>query len=145
MSLENTTLLLAVRIDHGDRLNNLTRCLKYTLSKFSGLKVVLIENGPKQLTGPALRAVEDYADRIDYEFQEEQSSLFHRTKVLNDCLRKSTTRVVSLYDVDVILPLESFIKAERMIVNGTFHMYYHSPTLPAAFTCRRRGEMRCWI
>ena len=56
-------------------------------------------------------------DHIDYTFEKQNNNFFHKTKILNDLIDKSTTEVVANYDTDVILPVKSIRKAYEMIAS----------------------------
>jgi predicted glycosyltransferase involved in capsule biosynthesis len=49
---------------------------------------------------------------------------FHRTKYLNIMLDEVKTPVVINYDIDVILPVESYVKCRNSIVEGETDVYY---------------------
>lgn len=120
INLKNTTFIMSIRVDHEDRLNNLKVVLIYLLYHFD-TTIIIIENGPKShfdhikniLTSKQL-------SNLNYEFQYSNNNLFHKTQVLNDCLRKVKTSVISSYDVDCLLPLKCYVDAEQLLLNNTY-------------------------
>jgi predicted glycosyltransferase involved in capsule biosynthesis len=113
--MENCTVLLALYIESDDRMANATRTLKYLSENLTGIKIIIIE-----VNRPKLRVLveylnEMYGGRIDYEFIADPNPMFHRTRYLNIGLRKVSTKVVIVHDIDCVLPLNSYMEAERMI------------------------------
>ena len=52
---------------------------------------------------------------ISYYFEKESDdSFFHKTRYFNELLSKCNTDVVSAYDIDVLLPVSTYLKAEKM-------------------------------
>lgn len=105
-----------------DRLQNTYRCLEYLLSNFGRLRVIIVEDGVRPQVDQVLRdeSMLAYKDRVTYSFVEDHSRTFHRTKRLNECLKKVQTPITIIHDVDVILPLSSMVEAQRMIAEGGY-------------------------
>jgi hypothetical protein len=120
--LGDATAILALRIDSDDRLQNTSRCLRYVLSNFGGIRVIILEDGAKPRVGEILteRDVAPHKERVSYSFVEEHSKIFHRTKRLNQCLKKVETPIAIIHDVDVILPVASMLEARRMIAEDGY-------------------------
>jgi hypothetical protein len=66
--LRDATAILALRIDSEDMLRNTSRCLRYLLSNFEGIRVIILEDGAKPRVGEILeeRDVAMHKDRISY-------------------------------------------------------------------------------
>jgi hypothetical protein len=116
--LSDTTIIIPVRIDHNDRLVNLTIILKY-LTYFFNTNIIIIENGITS-NYEYIKSIlpKDKLDMIDYEYQYSTEKLFHRMKILNECLAKVKTQVVANYDVDCLLELDSYMECQNKILSG---------------------------
>jgi len=117
----NLTFLIPVKIESKDRERNLLTVLCYLLSKFDAIiSIKECDREPKfkSLIIPSL--VEKFGsipDNLIYEFEEQKTNFFHKTKILNDLLEKSNTEVVCNYDTDVLLPEPSILNAYKMILS----------------------------
>jgi hypothetical protein len=118
----NLTFLIPVKLESEDRIRNLITVLSF-LSKFnSQILVKESDISPKfeNFVLPNLKNI----DNIDYTFEKQNNNFFHKTKILNDLIDKSTTEVVANYDTDVILPIQSIQKAYKMIASGYSDVVY---------------------
>lgn len=115
----NLTFLIPFKIESEDRVRNLITILTYLLSKFDA--TVLIKEcdyQPKfaQIIEPALvTRFGKVPDKLQYFYEEQTQPFFHKTKILNDLLEESKTKVVCNYDVDALLPESSIFKSYEMI------------------------------
>lgn len=123
IDLLQTTFMIPLRIDNNDRMINLEIQLKYLLCNFN-TNIIIIENGPIAYIPDVLQnKLDGYnISCINYEFQKTDDTLFHRMKIINECLKKVTTPVCSICDIDVLLPIESYIKTQTEILNGNYDM-----------------------
>ena len=102
------TFLIPVKLESQDRVRNLRTVITHLVSNYDA-KIIVKEcdTEPRfeSLVGSELK------DRINYSFEKQTQSFFHKTKLLNDMIEMSTTDVVANYDTDVILPIQSVYKA----------------------------------
>lgn len=124
----STTLniLLPVRIDSEDRLNNLKAVLSWVDNIECPILLLEADQTPK------LDTLINSFKHISYHFVEDGNPIFHRTKYINDLLRMAKSEIVAVWDADVILPylqideaIECIKKQGATIVfpyNGTFYM-----------------------
>lgn len=124
----STTLniVLPVRIDSEDRLDNLKAVLSWVDN--IGCPIILLEADKT----PNLDTLIDSFKHISYHFVEDENPIFHRTKYINDLLRMSKAEIVAVWDADVVLPnsqideaIECIKEQDVTIVipyNGTFYM-----------------------
>ena len=120
--LKKCTFIIPLRIDTDDRMRNIITTLCYLLRNFD--TNVIIKEFDKEsifdtevvpqleqiLTGEELRC-------IDHQFEQTDEYTFHRTRLLNDMLWQVKTPVTVNYDSDILLPIESYVYAQNMIVN----------------------------
>ena len=121
--LKKCTFIIPLRIDTDDRMRNIITTLCYLLRNFD--TNVIIKEFDKEsifdtevvpqleqiLTGEELRC-------IDHQFEQTDEYTFHRTRLLNDMLWQVKTPVTVNYDADVLLPIDSYILAQNLIING---------------------------
>ena len=122
IDLSNTTFIIPLRIETDDRLRNVILITSFLLHHFN-CKVLI-----KEVSGEStfLKYAKPVIDRLNinqknliYIFEEEtrEDESFHRTKVLNDMIMMSTTDIVVNYDTDIILPVDSYTKAIKLLEN----------------------------
>ena len=119
----NLTFLIPVKLESDDRVRNLTTVLSFLLTNFDS-QVLVKESDTiprfESLVLPNLKNI----NNLDYSFEKQHENFFHKTKILNDLIEKSTTQVVANYDTDVILPVKSICKAYEMIESGQSDAVY---------------------
>jgi hypothetical protein len=62
--------------------------------------------------------------KITHIFEKSNSQEYHRTRQLNEMLELVNTPVVVNYDIDVLLPVDSYIKASNLIIEGNADVIY---------------------
>jgi predicted glycosyltransferase involved in capsule biosynthesis len=111
------TFLIPTRIETEDRLRNIISSVSYLLRHIPA-KVIVKEVSNRQIFKfRAIPEIKKYAsiDNLTYIFEETEEPLFCKSKVLNDLLVESSTKVVANYDADCILPLSSYHQAYNAI------------------------------
>lgn len=125
--LKNTTFIVPLRIDTGDRLRNVILTTSYLLHHFNTnviIKEVDSEHRFEEYALPIIKRLVDISNlRHIFEKDKRTDDSFHRTKVLNDMIMESSTDVVVNYDTDIILPLDSYTQAAEML-NGEYDVVY---------------------
>ena len=126
IDLSNVTFIIPLRIDSDDRLRNIILSTSFLLNKFD-CKVIIKESDemPKFKTWalPLIKKISDIKN-LEYIFEENYDEHFHRTKLLNDMIMQTTTDIVVNYDSDIILPVESYIKAKEMLDSKKYDVVY---------------------
>jgi len=74
----------------------------------------------------ALPLIESISDtkNLTHIFDKNCDEHFHRTKILNEMIMQTTTEIVVNYDSDIILPIESYVKAKEMLDSGKYDVIY---------------------
>lgn len=129
INLKDTTFIIPLRIDHEDRLINANITLNY-LTKHFDTNIILLEDGEKSHYKEF--NVENDTN-IKYIFIENKEEIFYRTKYLNIMLKQVKTPVVVNYDIDILLPLESYIIAQHMIINENYDVIYPFSNPPGVY------------
>lgn len=128
-NLKDTTFIIPLRIESEDRMRNVITSLCYLLSNFDTNIIVKEGDASSVFLHHVLPQVKEFLDVDDipsltHVFEDTSVSEFHRTRYLNEMTHMATTKVVVNYDCDIILPLESYIKAQGMIVDGPSDVVY---------------------
>lgn len=117
--LRNTTFIVPLRIDTGDRLRNVILTTSYLLHHFDTniiIKEVDSEHRFEEYALPIIKRLVDVSNlRHIFEEETRTDDSFHRTKVLNDMVMEASTEIVVNYDTDIILPLDSYTQAVEML------------------------------
>jgi len=124
IDLENTTLIIPIKIDSNDRKKNLFLNLDYLNFHFK-TNVIIHEKG-NFIFENKNEIIKKY-NNLKFEFifdKNENEKTFHRTKYLNRMLDIVKTPVVCNYDVDVIFDENIYKKCETLILKNEFDMIY---------------------
>jgi hypothetical protein len=125
--LTNATFIMPLRIESQDRLRNIILSLAYLLNNFKTnviIQEVDIESKFQTYAAPELEKLIDDLSPITLVYEENGDPIFHRTRILNDMLMESTTKVVVNYDTDVIFPINSYLTAYQMVLNDEYDLVY---------------------
>lgn len=120
------TFLIPVKIETDDRLRNVISSVSYLL-KHVPAKILVKEVSHQQtFKFRALPEIKKYVDvsNLTYLYEESNDFLFCKSKVLNDLIVASNTKVVANYDVDCILPISSYHQAYQMIIDDDADVVY---------------------
>lgn len=113
--LTNTTFLIPFRKDSEDRVRNLRACIAY-LNKHFETHIIIMEESPQRTffdTG-----------KFKYIFNQNPSELMHRTRMLNDMCKISTTPLIVIMDTDILLPPNQLWDAQQLIRSNQFDVVY---------------------
>jgi predicted glycosyltransferase involved in capsule biosynthesis len=125
--MKDLTFLLPCRIESEDRLKNVITSVTYLLSNFPESKVLIKEvDTHSHFKFRALPVIKKYVstDQLTHIFEESQEQLFHKTRILNDLLVASDTEIVYNHDVDIVLPVNSYLSAYNQIKNNQCDAVY---------------------
>lgn len=120
------TFLIPTRIETEDRLRNIISSVSYLLRHIPAKVIVKEVSGRETFKFRAIPEIKKYAniDNLTYLFEENNDPLFCKSKVLNDLIVASNTKVVSNYDADCILPITSYKEAYELIHQGHADVVY---------------------
>lgn len=110
IDLKNTTFIIPVCVESQDRMRNLCFVLSYLTRNFN-TNIMINESDSYSKVPNILNSFFPTQKGIDYMFTKTEDKIFHRTKLLNEMLIKVKTPVVSNYDCDVLLPINSYVEA----------------------------------
>ena len=120
------TFLIPTRIETEDRLRNITSVVTYLLHHVPAK--VIVKEVSNQSTFK-FRKLPEIKKRVDttnltYLYEESNEPLFCKSKVLNDLIVASDTKVVANYDTDCILPVSSYKQAYELINENKVDLVY---------------------
>ena len=105
------TFLIPVKLESQDRVRNLRTVITYLVSNYDAK--IIVKECDTEPRFESLVGTQNFKDRINYSFEKQTQSFFHKTKLLNDMIEMATTEVVANYDTDVVLPIHLYIKHMR--------------------------------
>ena len=122
----NLTFLIPTRIETEDRLRNIISSVSYLLRHIPAKVIVKEVSNHPTFQFRALPEIRKYAntDNLTFLYEENNESLFCKSKVLNDLIVAADTTVVANYDADCILPLSSYHQAYGAINDGQADVVY---------------------
>lgn len=125
--MNDLTYIIPVKIESEDRLKNIITSVTYLLKNFPESKILIKEVSEKNIFSThAIPKIKTYTDikNLTYIFEKSSDLLFYKTKILNDLILLSDTKVICSHDVDVIYPINSHKKSYEMIVNDNVDVVY---------------------
>jgi predicted glycosyltransferase involved in capsule biosynthesis len=125
--MKDLTFLLPCRIESEDRLKNVITSVTYLLKNFPESKVILKEvDSHSHFKFRALPVIRKYisTDQLTHIYEESDEKFFHKTRILNDLLVASETEIVYNHDVDIVLPIQSYVIAYNAIKNDGIDAVY---------------------
>ncbi|HEY5464674.1 MAG TPA: galactosyltransferase-related protein [Hanamia sp.] len=116
ISLKEVTFLIPVRIDSEGRLENLYFVTWY-LEKYFDTNIIIVESDGTQKVDTSL-----LPQNCEYHFFYDGSPLFFHTKINNWLIKKAMTKIIAVYDTDVIIPVEQITQSVDLIKNNYCEM-----------------------
>lgn len=113
IDLRDVSFLIPVRIDSLSRLENLLINIRY-IGKFFATNILVIESDSTSHV-----PVEDLPPSCDYLFIQDDNPFLHRTRINNMLIRKASTPIIVIHDVDVIAPVSQITNAVEILRNHT--------------------------
>ena len=133
--LRHATFIIPVKLESPDRIRNFITLITFLIENFD-VNIYVKEVDTISKVEKCLPIIKDTLGlqwetspwdrlpRFRHDFECSEDSLFHRQKVLNEMLDNCTTEIVVNYDVDAILPIESYLSAYQGIMDGVFDVVY---------------------
>ena len=127
-NLLDTTFLIPIRIESRDRLRNIITVLRFLTRNFDTniiVKEVDVESNFLEFAMPQLLDIDGNRPKnLIHIFEKSDDEIFHRTKIINEMVEMSQTKVVVNYDSDVLLPLKSYEQSSRLILENKVDVMY---------------------
>lgn len=120
------TFLIPTQIETEDRLRNIISSVSYILKHIPAKVIVKEVSKHPTFKFRALPEIKKHVDisNLQYLYEENSNPWFCKSKVLNDLIVESNTKIVANYDVDVILPIQSYYDAYNLINSDQADVVY---------------------
>jgi len=126
-NLKNVDFIIPLRIDTGDRLRNVILSTSYLLHHFDCTVTIKEVDSERRFETYAFPIIKELTNtkNLNHIFEQETRTddAFHRTKILNDMIMESKCDIVVNYDADLVLPLDTYTKAVKML-QGEYDVVY---------------------
>ena len=128
--LKDTTFIIPIRIESEDRMRNVITSLCYLLENFD-TRVILKEVDRRSVFRESiLPQIKEYlGDKINnlthvFEESDPVDPTFYRMRYLNEMIHMCDTEIVSNYDCDVLLPIKTYLEAQKFILEEGYDVIY---------------------
>lgn len=113
IDFKDVTFIIPIKFDSEDRKQNFKITINHLLNNFE-TNIIVMESD--------IKSNKDFIDsitkKIDYIFDQNETGIFHRTKMLNHMTKKCNTDIVVNYDIDVIFKIDQYIESRKKIKDG---------------------------
>lgn len=116
--LKDVSFLIPVRIDSESRLENLYFTTRY-LEKYFDTNIIIAESDITQKVDDSL-----LPPNCDYHFLYDDNVLFFHTRINNWLIQKAKTPIITIYDTDVVIPIEQILQSVELIKNNYCEMVF---------------------
>ncbi len=117
-NLNDVTFLLVVRLDTIERLENVLHVVRFLHAHFQAQ--VLLWEVAAYNNGLLSRLI---PRGVKYVFCQDCDPVLYRTHYINDMVKSANTSFVSVWDVDVVVPLEQVIETMKLLREGSDFVY----------------------
>ncbi len=126
IDLSNVTFIIPLRIDTDDRLRNIILITSFLLNRFDCKIIIKESDEMSKFNTWALPKISSISDtkNLKYIFEENYDDHFHRTRLLNEMVMMTETDIVVNYDTDIVLPIDSYVKAKEMLDSDEYDVVY---------------------
>ena len=117
------SFILPCRLESLDRENNFKKSIDY-LCHHAPYHIYILEYDTTAKIPKILNNININGANIYYDFIQNSDVLFHKTKLLNILLKKTTTKVVVNYDIDILLDPRAYEFCYNLIVDDGYDLIY---------------------
>ena len=110
-NLADVTFLFPIRLDSIDRLENLIEVVNFINAHFTTNIHVL------EASSYCNGLLERLLPEITYTYHQDDDPVFHRTRYINEMLKASSTKIVAVWDSDVLVKPEQIIQSVDLLRN----------------------------
>lgn len=119
--MKETTILISIYLESEDRYNNARTTLKY-LDRHFDTDVLIYES--KSTEGYSLDFLHELKNIKIQHFIFPKDPFFHKTRYLNFLIDRTKTPFFLIYDIDVLLPVTSYLSSEYILKLGEADLIY---------------------
>lgn len=117
IDLSDFSIIIPIKIDHQDRLDNLNTVLRFFEKYFINYEVVVLEHD----STPKCEFLKTEKNVI-YQFNK-SVGLMHRTQMLNNGMKMTNRKFVSSYDADVVFHPKAIEEAMKLLRDGNIFVF----------------------
>jgi predicted glycosyltransferase involved in capsule biosynthesis len=125
--LDDVTFVTSLQIESKDRIRNAIAVFSYLVKKIPEAKIYIKEVDSEskflKFVLPEIENIIGKNHNIIHLF-EESVGLFNKSKILNDLVLLANTEFIWNYDVDVLLPITSYIQSYNMLKYDEYDIIY---------------------
>lgn len=119
--MKKTSILISIYLESKDRYNNAKTTLRYLNHHFQ-CDVLIYES--QSTEGYSLDFLHELNNIKIKHFLFPKDTFFHKTRYLNYLLDRTETPFFLIYDIDVLLPVDSYLGSEYMLETGEADLLY---------------------
>lgn len=123
IEFKDVTFIIPVKIESSDREFNFMRVIQYLCDNFE-TNIFISESDSESRVKKLLEKIDRKKTRITLFYEQNNSEIFHRTRLLNEMLFASETEITVNYDIDVMLLPEAYVEARDKILNDECDLIY---------------------
>ena len=118
IDLRDFAILIIVRLDSIDRLENTLMVIEYLIQYFNtNIYVWEISAHDNHVLSRLI------SSEVKYEFHQDYDPILHRTKYINDLVKAIKEEYLAVWDADVIVPVEQVVQTAKYLRDG-YEMVY---------------------
>lgn len=118
IDLRDFAILIIVRLDSIDRLENTLMVIEYLIQYFNtNIYVWEISAHDNHVLSRLI------SSEVKYEFHQDYDPILHRTKYINDLVKAIKEEYLAVWDADVIVPVEQVMQTAKYLRDG-YEMVY---------------------
>ena len=125
--LNDVTFVTSLQIESKDRIRNAITVFSYLAKKIPEAKIYIKEVDSEskflKFVLPEIESIVGKDHNITH-FFEESAGLFNKSKILNDLVLLAETEFIWNYDVDVLLPISTYIQSYNMLKYDEYDIVY---------------------
>lgn len=123
IDLMDCTFITAVKIESKDREFNFLRVIQFICNNFA-TNIIIKESDKNSRVVELLPLIDRKECIIQFDFERNESPIFHRTRLLNEALMQVKTEVTVNYDIDVFMEVNAYIIARDKVIKEGFDLVY---------------------
>jgi len=129
-NLKDTTFIIPIKIESDDRLRNVITVCCFLLENFDTKVIIKEVDNESVFEQVALPQISEYVegaiDNLTHMFEQEDPDdpVFYRMRYINEMLYKADTPVIANYDCDVLMPIQTYLEAQKQLTEGSFDVIY---------------------
>lgn len=132
-NMKDVAILMIVKFDSIDRLENALLVVDYLLDNFNTNIYVWEISAHNNHVFSSLISSE-----VKYEFHQDYDPILHRTKYINDMVKVVKEQYIAVWDADVIVPIDQVVQTAKLLREGYEIVYpYKNYFYDTSYTIKR--------